>query len=52
MASKGKPCLFLVVNVDWFFLSHCKEIALEAQKQGFEVTIVTKNTGKKIAGVG
>jgi hypothetical protein len=47
MASKDKPCLFLVVNVDWFFLSHRKEIALEVQKQGFEVTIVTKNTGKK-----
>ncbi len=38
--------LFLVVNVDWFFLSHRKEIALEAQKNGYEVTIVTKDTGK------
>jgi hypothetical protein len=39
--------LFLIVNVDWFFLSHRKEIALEAQKRGFDVTIVTKDTGKK-----
>ncbi|NDV64965.1 glycosyltransferase family 4 protein [Bacteroides sp. 224] len=39
--------LFLVVNVDWFFLSHRKEIALEAQKEGYDVTIVTKDTGKK-----
>jgi UDP-N-acetylglucosamine:LPS N-acetylglucosamine transferase len=39
--------LFIVVNVDWFFLSHRKDIAVEAQKQGFDVTIVTNNTGKK-----
>jgi hypothetical protein len=39
--------LFLVVNVDWFFLSHRKEIALEAQKRGFDVTVITKNTGKR-----
>jgi hypothetical protein len=39
--------LFIVVNVDWFFLSHRKEIALEAMKKGFDVTIVTKDTGKK-----
>ena len=38
--------LLLVVNVDWFFLSHRKEIALEAQKRGFDITIVAKNTGK------
>lgn len=38
--------LFIVVNVDWFFLSHRKEIALEAQKVGYDVTIVTKGTGK------
>lgn len=24
--------LFIVVNVDWFFLSHRKDIALSAQK--------------------
>ena len=39
--------LFVVVNVDWFFLSHRKDIALEAQKAGYNVTIVTKDTGKK-----
>ena len=39
--------LFIVVNVDWFFLSHRKEIALAAKKEGLDVTIVTKNTGKK-----
>lgn len=39
--------LFIVVNVDWFFLSHRKDIALNAQKAGYDVTIVTKDTGKK-----
>lgn len=38
--------LFIVVNVDWFFLSHRKDIALAAQKDGWDVTIVTADTGK------
>ena len=41
------PLLFIVVNVDWFFLYHRKEIALRARKAGYNVTIVTKDTGKK-----
>lgn len=40
------PKLFIVVNVDWFFLSHRKDIALAAQKAGWDVTIVTADTGK------
>lgn len=39
--------LFIVVNVDWFFLSHRKDIALSAQENGYEVTVVTKDTGMK-----
>lgn len=39
--------LFIVVNVDWFFLSHRKDIAISAQRVGYNVTIVTKDTGKK-----
>lgn len=39
--------LFIVVNVDCFFLSHRKDIALTAQKSGYNVTIVTKDTGKR-----
>lgn len=39
--------LFIVVNVDWFFLSHRKDIALSAQKNGYDVTVVTKDTGQK-----
>lgn len=44
MTKKGK--LFIVVNVDWFFLSHRKDIGLRAQGAGWDVTIVTADTGK------
>nr|WP_306448953.1 glycosyltransferase family 4 protein [Odoribacter splanchnicus] len=39
--------LFLVVNVDCFFLSHRKDIALAASKAGCDVTVVAKDTGKR-----
>ena len=32
--------LFIVVNVDWFFLSHRLPIALEAKNRGYDVTIL------------
>lgn len=35
-----------IVNVDWFFVSHRLPIALQAIKEGHDVYIVTKNTGK------
>lgn len=38
--------IFMVVNVDWFFLSHRKDVALCAKKAGYDVTIVTNDTGK------
>ena len=38
--------LFIVVNHDWFFLSHRKEVGVAAKKAGWDVTIVTCNTGK------
>lgn len=38
--------LFIVVNVDWFFLSHRKPVAMAAKDSGYDVTIVTCNTGK------
>lgn len=44
MTKKGK--LFIVVNVDWFFLSHRLPVAIGAQKSGWDVTIVTADTGK------
>lgn len=39
--------IFIVVNVDWFFLSHRKDIAIAAKAAGYDVTIVTKDTGKR-----
>lgn len=39
--------LFLVVNVDWFFLSHRLPIAQKAIENGFEVTLITKDTGHR-----
>lgn len=41
-----KSKLFIVVNVDWFFLSHRLPVALAAQKAGWDVTIVAADTGK------
>lgn len=40
------PKLFIVVNVDWFFLSHRLPVALGAQQNGWDVTIITADTGK------
>lgn len=37
--------LFIVVNHDWFFLSHRKELAVAAKEKGWDVTIVASNTG-------
>ena len=39
--------IFIVINVDWFFLSHRLPIALAAKEQGYDVTIVSANTGCK-----
>lgn len=39
--------LFIVVNEDRFFLSHRKEIAVEAKNQGYDVTVITKDTGRR-----
>lgn len=38
--------LFIIVNVDTFFLSHRKDIALRAMREGYDVTIVANDTGK------
>ena len=38
--------LFIIVNVDWFFLSHRLPVALAAKKAGWDVTVVTADTGK------
>ena len=38
--------LMFVVNADWFFLSHRLPLALEAQRQGYQVHIATGLTDK------
>lgn len=38
--------LFIVVNVDWFFLSHRLPVALASCKDGWDVTVVTADTGR------
>ena len=44
MSEKKK--ILIVVNSDWFFLSHRLPIALEAKKQGFDVHISSRDTGR------
>lgn len=39
--------LFFVVNVDWFFLSHRLPLALEALSRGYDVYLLTADTGQK-----
>lgn len=39
--------LIFVVNVDWFFLSHRLPLALEALSRGYDVYLLTADTGKK-----
>lgn len=38
--------LFIVQNHDWAFLAYRKEIAITAKNAGWDVTIVTYNTGR------
>lgn len=44
--SQLKKKILFVVNVDWFFLSHRLPIALQAQKDGYEVHIAAVITDK------
>lgn len=41
-----KRTLLFVVNVDWFFLSHRLPIALEAQRQGYQIHVASAITDK------
>jgi glycosyltransferase involved in cell wall biosynthesis len=41
------PKYFLVVNVDWFFLSHRLQLALRMKQEGFHVFILAKDTGRR-----
>lgn len=39
--------LLFVTNVDWFFISHRFPLAIHAIQQGYEVYLLSLNTGKK-----
>ena len=39
--------LFFVTNVDWFFISHRLPLALNAIQQGYEVYLLSRDTGRK-----
>lgn len=38
--------LFIIVNIDYFFLTHRKNVAIAAKNAGYNVTIVTANSGQ------
>lgn len=42
-----KKKIVYIVNVDWFFISHRLPLALYALQNGWEVYLLTKDTGKK-----
>lgn len=37
--------LFIVVNNDWFFLSHRSAVAVGAKQAGYDVTVITRDNG-------
>lgn len=39
--------LFFVTNVDWFFISHRLSLAIHAVKLGYDVYLLTLDTGRK-----
>lgn len=43
----NKKRLAYIVNVDWFFISHRLPLALHALAEGWEVFLLTKNSGRK-----
>lgn len=44
MTPRARPLLLLVVNVDWFFMSHRLPVALAALEAGYEVHVATALT--------
>lgn len=43
---RDAPRLLMVVNVDWFFLSHRLPIAVAAKEAGYRVTVAAADTGR------
>jgi glycosyltransferase involved in cell wall biosynthesis len=46
MKDYKKKSIFFVVNVDWFFISHRLPLALYALNTGYEVYVLTSDTGR------
>jgi glycosyltransferase involved in cell wall biosynthesis len=46
MLEKRKPKLLMLVNVDWFFLSHRLALALAAKEAGLDVLVAAASTGR------
>jgi glycosyltransferase involved in cell wall biosynthesis len=40
--------IVFVVNVDWYFVSHRLQLAISALKNGYEVFLISKDTGKRL----
>jgi glycosyltransferase involved in cell wall biosynthesis len=40
--------LFIVVNVDWFFLSHRLAVGIAAMNAGYDVTVLAADTGESM----
>ncbi len=54
MAPRLKPILIYLVTEDWYFMSHRLPMALEAQRAGYDVHVVTQvtNDGAAIEALG
>jgi glycosyltransferase involved in cell wall biosynthesis len=47
MEDYNRKKIVFVVNVDWFFISHRLPLAIHAKEKGFDVYLLTHNTGRK-----
>jgi len=46
-SAEGAPRLSILVNRDWFFLSHFLDRAVLARKSGYEVVVICEATGRE-----
>lgn len=51
---QGQGRLFILINQDWFFLSHFVDRALALQRDGYQVTVICPDSGRarEIIGLG
>ena len=41
-----KKKILFIVSEDWYFISHRLQLALSAKKSGYEVILLSRDTGK------